>query len=97
MTDMQILTDLAAGKITPAEAMRLQAKAKEKPITVKRGEKGGVCLCGLQRFPTTLYPGQWKRFLGDERAVADVLALCDEIEAEEAAVEAAAEAAKAAA
>ena len=38
-------------------------KTKEKGLTMKIGEKGGLSVYGLGRFPVTLYKEQWKRLL----------------------------------
>lgn len=42
------------------EAYRLKADAK---IHLGVGQKGGVCVYGLQRFPITLYPSQMAKLL----------------------------------
>ena len=52
-----------------AELERLRAennalkKTKEKGLTFKVSEKGGLSVYGLGRFPVTLYKEQWKRLL----------------------------------
>ncbi len=46
-------------------------KTKEKGLTMKIGEKGGLSVYGLGRFPVTLYKEQWSR----------LLAMADEIKA----------------
>ena len=52
-----------------AELERLRAendalkKTKEKGLTLKIGEKGGLSVYGLGRFPVTLYKEQWARLL----------------------------------
>lgn len=52
-----------------AELERLRAennalkKTKEKGLTMKIGEKGGLSVYGLGRFPVTLYKEQWIRLL----------------------------------
>ena len=38
-------------------------KTKEKGLTMKIGEKGGLSVYGLGRFPVTLYKEQWIRLL----------------------------------
>jgi hypothetical protein len=38
-------------------------KTKEKGLTMKIGEKGGLSVYGLGRFPVTLYKEQWLRLL----------------------------------
>lgn len=55
-----------------AELERLRAeneslkKTKEKGLTLKIGEKGGLSVYGLGRFPVTLYKEQWVRLLDME-------------------------------
>jgi len=52
-----------------AELERLRAeneslkKTKEKSLSMKIGEKGGLSVYGLGRFPVTLYKEQWLRLL----------------------------------
>lgn len=45
------------------EAAQAENKSlkKERPITLKVSQKGGVSLYGLGRFPVTLYREQWLR------------------------------------
>ena len=38
-------------------------KTKEKGLTMKIGEKGGLSVYGLGRFPVTLYKEQWIKLL----------------------------------
>jgi len=38
-------------------------KTKSKGLTMKIGEKGGLSVYGLGRFPVTLYKEQWLRLL----------------------------------
>ena len=53
------------------EAKTAKLAAKVKPITFKVGEKGGVCVYGLGRFPTSLYAQQWLRII-DPAVIADL-------------------------
>ena len=52
-----------------AELERLRAenealkKQKEKGLSLKVSQKGGVSVYGLGRFPVTLYKEQWERLL----------------------------------
>ena len=52
-----------------AELERLRAenealkKGKEKGLSLKVSDKGGVSVYGLGRFPVTLYKEQWLRLL----------------------------------
>jgi len=52
-----------------AELERLRAenealkKTKQKGLTLKISEKGGLSVYGLGRFPVTLYKEQWLRLL----------------------------------
>ena len=41
----------------------LKAKTAPKSISFKVGEKGGLSVYGLGRFPVTLYKEQWIRLL----------------------------------
>lgn len=50
------------------EAAKLKIAAKQK-ISVKTGQKGGVSVYGLQRFPVTLYGSQWVRLFAEARPV----------------------------
>ncbi len=46
------------------DALKAKQAAKIKPLDLKIGEKGGVCVTGLNgRFPVTLYAAQWLRLL----------------------------------
>lgn len=47
----------AAKRIAELEA----ALAAKNKLTYKVSEKGGISVYGLQRFPVTLYAGQWRR------------------------------------
>lgn len=42
-------------------------------LTFKVGEKGGVSLYGLGRFPVTLYYEQWRRLLAAAPELSDFL------------------------
>jgi hypothetical protein len=57
-SNASLLAELAALK---AENESLKAARGE--IKLKVGDKGGICVCGLGRFPTTLYKEQWERLL----------------------------------
>jgi hypothetical protein len=47
-----------------AENERLRAASAPKALTFKVGDKGGVSVYGMGRFPVTLYVEQWERLLG---------------------------------
>jgi len=49
-------------KALQEENARLKAQGT-KPLSLKVGEKGGVSMYGLGRFPVTLYKEQWARLL----------------------------------
>jgi len=51
--------ELLLAKIAELEA-RINAK-EGKALAFKVTEKGAVSVYGLQRFPVTLYAGQWER------------------------------------
>lgn len=40
------------------------------PLSCKVAAKGGISVCGLQRFPVTLYANQWRRLLKAEQVQA---------------------------
>jgi hypothetical protein len=42
----------------------VETKKRSGDLTFKVGEKGGVSVYGLGRFPVTLYYEQWNRLLG---------------------------------
>jgi hypothetical protein len=42
----------------------VETKKRSGEMTFKIGEKGGVSVYGLGRFPVTLYYEQWNRLLG---------------------------------
>jgi len=51
-----------------AENARLQGKLKaqgQSKLALKIGEKGGLSVYGLGRFPVTLYASQWRRLLSE--------------------------------
>lgn len=57
-------TETIEQKIARLEAENSALKTKKiAPITMKIGEKGGVSVYGLGRFPTSLYKEQWLRLL----------------------------------
>lgn len=60
------------------EVLRLRAKLATKgtqTLTFKVGEKGGVSVYGLGRFPVSLYYSQWKRLIS---VAADLEAFLEE-------------------
>lgn len=57
-----------------AKLERLEKQANA-PLTFKIGEKGGLSVYGLGRFPVTLYFEQWQKLLG---ASPDILAFLEE-------------------
>lgn len=62
----QILADLAAGTITPAQAAEMLDKIERPPrgtLYCKVSPKGAISVYGLQRMPVTLYAEQWERLL----------------------------------
>lgn len=51
------------------EELKAQAKAvraTKGSLECKVSEKGAVSVTGLQRFPVTLYAGQWQKLLADD-------------------------------
>lgn len=54
---------------------KLAARAGVRSLTLKIGDKGGISVYGLGRFPVTLYAEQWERLLADGSR-AEILAAC---------------------
>ena len=67
MTTQEILAQVAAGTLDPAEAVKLIKTETEKPVGelyMKVGNKGGAGLYGINsRLPVTLYVEQWERLI----------------------------------
>jgi hypothetical protein len=57
-----------------AENAALKAPKASKPITFKVGEKGGLSVYGLGRFPVTLYREQWEKLLDAADAIRTFMA-----------------------
>ena len=55
------------------DALKAEAKAlmpkKERVLSFKVGEKGTVCVYGLQKFPVSLYPSQWVKLFKDQEKI----------------------------
>lgn len=58
---MAILQDMTKEQLIAL----VQAANAPRKITMKVGEKGGLSVYGLGRFPVTLYRGQWERLLDE--------------------------------
>lgn len=56
-----VLPDLAAMQRQIEELQAKLAVSEGKALAFKVTEKGAVSVYGLQRFPVTLYAGQWER------------------------------------
>jgi len=56
-----ILPDLAAMQRQIEELQAKLAVSEGKALAFKVTEKGAISVYGLQRFPVTLYAGQWER------------------------------------
>jgi hypothetical protein len=54
---------------------QVETKKRSGELQFKVGEKGGVSVYGLGRFPVTLYYEQWQRLLG---AAEDIKAFLEE-------------------
>jgi hypothetical protein len=68
----RVLPDLAQASRDELLAMIARMKADAltpQRLTIKRSEKGAVCVYGLGRFPVTLYASQWERLLGDAERI----------------------------
>ena len=53
-------------------------KSKTKEITFKVGQKGGMSLYGLGRFPVTLYKSQWLLLLDAVEEIRNFIKIHDE-------------------
>ena len=63
-----------------AENERLRAAAvRASTISCKIGEKGGLSVYGLGRFPVTLYKGQWTRLLSASDTITKFITDNDEV------------------
>lgn len=47
------------------EALAKAAQQPARKMTYKVGEKGGISIYGLGRFPVTAYASQWERIIED--------------------------------
>ena len=62
------MTETATQKIARLEAENAALKEKSNgQFSIKVGEKGGMSVKGLQRFPITLYKEQWRTLLVERR------------------------------
>jgi hypothetical protein len=63
------------------QALKTAEAERHKPreLTIKVGEKGGVCVYGLGRFPTVLYKSQMLRLLDHEKAIRAFIAAHPEL------------------
>jgi len=64
MTSEQMLAMIA--KLQADNAALAAAKPAARSITMKVGEKGGLSVYGLGRFPVSLYRSQWERLLAPD-------------------------------
>lgn len=60
--------------LVAAQQTKLLAAQAPKRLTMRVGEKKGVCVYGMGRNPTTLYAAQWIRLL---EAKEDILAFVE--------------------
>lgn len=61
-----------------ATVARLEAAAKiQNKLTLKVGEKGGLSVYGMGKFPVTLYAGQWERLLENAEVIKEFIKLND--------------------
>ncbi len=60
--------------LTPEQqAAMLAGFQRQRKLTMKVTEKGGVSLYGMGRFPVTLYRGQWERLLDNAQEIRDFI------------------------
>jgi hypothetical protein len=65
---MAILKDLSKQSyedLLLAKISELEARLSGKALAFKVTEKGAISVYGLQRFPVTLYAGQWERLAAE--------------------------------
>lgn len=72
----RILPDLAqaqemdlAAEIAKLKAENAQLRAKDKGVSLKVTDKGGLSMYGLGRFPVTLYKSQWLKLLAQAEVI----------------------------
>lgn len=72
----RVLPDLAqqaqqdmAAEIAKLRAENASLKAKDKGVSLKITDKGGLSMYGLGRFPVTLYKSQWLKLLAQAEVV----------------------------
>lgn len=77
-TVMRILPDLSVEQATlesiQDEIAKLRAenatlRAKDKGVSLKVTDKGGLSMYGLGRFPVTLYKSQWLKLLAQAEVI----------------------------
>jgi hypothetical protein len=78
-SNVQLQQELAAA-LEVVKALKTQIG---RPLRLEKSQKGGVSIYGLQRFPVTLYPNQWKKvFAMSEEIQAFIAKNCPESEEE---------------
>jgi ApbE superfamily uncharacterized protein (UPF0280 family) len=60
MSQLEIMTAVANGSLTPEAA---QALLNKKNLKLKVSNKGAVQVNGLRKFPVTLYADEWRQVL----------------------------------
>lgn len=72
----RILPDLAqqgemdlAAEIAKLRAENAQLRAKDKGVSLRVTDKGGLSMYGLGRFPVTLYKSQWLKLLAQAEVI----------------------------
>lgn len=59
---LHVMNDAERIAYLEAQVARLQ-KAQSSKLTIKVSKAGAVSVYGLQKWPVTLYAGQWQRLL----------------------------------
>ena len=62
MTPAEIQSQIDALK---AQQSALKRQLPKGPVTLRVGDKGGVSVYGVQRFPVTLYADGWEHLLNN--------------------------------
>lgn len=62
----QALASMSKDELVALVAQLAANQPGPRKLTYKVGDKGGVCIYGLGRFPVHAYASQWERILEDQ-------------------------------
>ena len=69
MTVLNDLTTLSQEQLIAIIQQQASAASRPQRLSLKLSEKGALSVCGLGRFPVTLYASQWERLLQEIPAI----------------------------